>query len=126
MELEASEIPLSLKQAVNAALTLQILQNDSLLNEVTTRIAGLISQRVRVSGSIKTVVSPERSAPPQWDLLRKVAELLREHPLCCALCGGLMPLVPDNKLLQPSPDRIESRSGSSTSARTTCLALNMN
>jgi hypothetical protein len=41
-----------------------------------------------------------------------VAEKLQEQPLCCPLCGGLVPLQPENKLLQPSPDRTDSASGS--------------
>ena len=49
---------------------------------------------------------------PPLDLILIVAEKLRQPPLCRALCGGLMFLQPQNKLLQPSPDRIDSTCGS--------------
>jgi hypothetical protein len=112
ISLEIAEVHLPLQPAMRPALTLQALLNNRALNEEAVRIAGLIFQRVSASGSIQTRTAPDRTAPPPSNLVLTVAEKLREQPLCCALCGGLMLLQPENKLLQPSPDRIDSASGS--------------
>ncbi len=79
------------------------------LNAEANRISGLIFGRVDASGSLQLRRAPERNAPV--DLLLQVACLLKERPLTCALCGGLMEIRPANRLLQPSPDRIDSGMG---------------
>lgn len=112
IDLEIAEETLPLQPAMKPALTLQALLGNRTLNAEAVRIAGLVFHRVKASGTIQTRTAPERTAPPPGDLVLMVAELLRQEPLCCALCGGLMVLQPDNKLLQPSPDRIDSASGS--------------
>ena len=110
--LEITEEPLPLQPTMKPALTLQALQNDKALNQEAVRIADLIFSRVNASGSIETRTAPQRTAPSPSNLLLKVADKLQEQPLCCALCGGRMLLQPENRLLQPSPDRIDSASGS--------------
>jgi hypothetical protein len=73
------------------------------------RIANLIYARVAVSGNTLERTAPERTAPD--GLVLAVRDLLRVTPLACYLCGGLMEIAPQNKLLQPSPDRIDSGLG---------------
>jgi len=79
------------------------------LNEEAVRIAALVNSRVTASGTIFEGKRPDRSAPINF--VGQVAELLKATPLTCALCGGRMYLKPANKLLQPSPDRIDSEVG---------------
>ncbi len=108
--LEVTEVQLPLQPAMGADLAFQALRSNLALNMEAVRIAGLIFNRVNASGSIQTRTAPERTA--LTNLIMAVAEKLQEQPLCCALCGGLMLLEPENRLLQPSPDRIDSASGS--------------
>jgi hypothetical protein len=110
MDLRISEVPIEERPAMKKALTFQAMLGDRVLNEEAVRIAALIHNRVDASGSVQTHIAPLRNAPTDLTLL--VAEKLREQPLSCALCGGLMFLQPANKLLQPSPDRIDSKCGS--------------
>ncbi len=76
-----------------------------MLNE-SKRIANLIFARVAVSGTTLERTAPERTAPD--NLVINVRELLKAKPLVCYLCGGIMHIKPRNRLLQPSPDRIDS------------------
>lgn len=103
--------PLELKNVSTADGTLDLneLLKDKILNEEAVRIAALVNSRVTASGSIFQGKKPDRDAP--LDFLLQVARLLKAKPLTCALCGGLMHLKPANKLLQPSPDRIDSALG---------------
>lgn len=110
MGLNITEVPVEVRPAMKKALTFQAMLSDKVLNEEAVRIAALIENRVDASGSIQTRTAPLRNA--KTDLMLLVAEKLREQPLSCALCGGLMFLKPANKLLQPSPDRIDSKCGS--------------
>ncbi len=125
--LEITQESLPTEPAMRPALILQALRNDRVLNEEAVRIAGLIFNRVYSSGNIQTRVAPERTAMPPSDLILMVAEQLRQQPLCCALCGGLMILRSENKLLQVSPDRKDSASGSygPTNFQLTHLACNL-
>jgi hypothetical protein len=110
MDLGIVEVPIPVRPVMRKALTFQAMLSDQVLNEEAVRVAELIHNRVNASGSLQTRTAPIRNAPT--DLILLVAEKLREEPLCCALCGGLMLLQPLNRLLQPSPDRIDSESGS--------------
>jgi hypothetical protein len=73
------------------------------------RIANLIFARVSISGETVSRTAPERSAPD--DLVPNIHHLLQADPLVCYLCGGIMQIRPANRLLQPSPDRIDSTLG---------------
>jgi hypothetical protein len=92
------------------ALTREELFRNTALSGEAIRIAELIFNRVSASGTLQMRTAPMRLAPT--DFLLRVAEMLRQEPLMCALCGGQMPLRPSNKLLKVSPDRKDSRSGS--------------
>jgi hypothetical protein len=96
-------------------LTLRKSDNDTSTQEPdllaeARRITDLIFARVSVSGETIQRNAPERSAPE--DLVSNIHTLLQAKPLTCYLCSGLMQIKPKNRLLQPSPDRIDSSIGS--------------
>jgi hypothetical protein len=109
LDLVISPLELTNVSTTDGTLSLNDLLKDQVLNEEAVRIAGLVNSRVTASGTIFQGKRPDRSAPINFVL--QVAELLKATPLTCALCGGLMYLKPANKLLQPSPDRIDSKVG---------------
>ncbi|MGB0065231.1 MAG: hypothetical protein WBP85_12360 [Terracidiphilus sp.] len=109
LDLEISPLELTNVSKAHGTISLNDLLKDKILNEEAVRIAALVNSRVTASGTIFQGKKPDRSAPT--DFILKVAELLRATPLTCALCGGLMYLKPANRLLQPSPDRIDSKVG---------------
>jgi hypothetical protein len=106
------EVNIPVQSAMKEALTIQAILRDAVLNAEANRIADLIFLRVDASGSKQIGIAPLRTAPTPTQLLLVVAEILRQQPLICALCGSPMQLRPKNKLLQVSPDRIDSKSGS--------------
>lgn len=73
------------------------------------RIANLIFARVSISGETVQHTAPERTAPE--DLVPNIHALLHVNPLVCYLCGRMMQIKPKNRLLQPSPDRVDSSIG---------------
>ncbi|MDQ2832155.1 MAG: hypothetical protein M3Y50_00095 [Acidobacteriota bacterium] len=97
--------PLKLR-ATGSANTVE---NPDLLAEAR-RITNLIFARVSVSGETTQHTAPERTAPE--NLVSNISALLQANPLVCYLCGGTMEVRPKNRLLQPSPDRIDSSLGS--------------
>jgi hypothetical protein len=69
-------------------------------------MALLIQQRVRSGGELSRRVNPTRIAP-DVGLVALITRKCTDQRGKCALCGG--PLVATtNKMLQPSPDRIDS------------------
>jgi hypothetical protein len=82
---------------------------NALINQEASRLAALVFSRVQLSGQVIQSKAPIRNAPV--DLLLQIANLLKQTPLTCALCGGELPLKPENKLLQPSGDRKDSSKG---------------
>jgi hypothetical protein len=109
LDLRLAPVKIMFRKAIEENLTIAAVLRDKLLSEVAARLAGLVENRVTVSGTTVQRTAPMRTAP--LDLTLKIAELLRATPLTCALCGGLMALKPKNRLLQPSPDRIDSEIG---------------
>ena len=97
--------PLLLKQFSNEQ---QATAEPDLLAEAR-RIANLIFARVSISGETVQRTAPERTAPE--DLVPNIHALLQAKPLFCYLCGGVMQIKPKNRLLQPSPDRVDSNIG---------------
>jgi len=109
LELQISIVDLRMQPAAKPTLLLHELRRNPQLNRVSTRIAELVQNRIDASGSLKTTVSPQRNGLPKSDLVLLIAEKLQAKPLLCELCGGILSLEPENKLLQPSPDRIDSK-----------------
>jgi hypothetical protein len=110
LDLSISPVRLPKPSAMQDALTLDALRKDPDRNAEAVRIADLIFNRVTASGTVQQHTAPIRTAPS--DLVLRVAEMLKETPLVCGLCGGLMLIRPANRLLQPSPDRVDSSVGS--------------
>jgi hypothetical protein len=79
------------------------------IQDEAKRLANLVFSRVKLSGQVVEKVAPIREAPE--DLIAQIVNLLSKSPLVCALCGGLMLLNPENKLIQPSGDRKDSGKG---------------
>jgi hypothetical protein len=107
--LTISELVLANVSTTDGTVSLNDLLKDKDLNEEAHRIADLVFGRVTASGSIFQGKRPVRSAPT--DFLLAVADKLKASPLLCALCGGRVFLKPSNRMLQPSPDRIDSLVG---------------
>jgi hypothetical protein len=110
LDMTIEPVSLSGRPFLRQSHTLDALLRNPDLNVTATRIAELIYNRVDISGTQQTRIAPLRNAPS--DLTLQVANLLGATPLLCALCGGDLPMLPANRLLQPSPDRIDSSSGS--------------
>ena len=90
-------------------------QQASLLNsddpDVRRALSSLalgIQQRIEQSEKERIGRSPVRAGPNLSDLIISLNAKWKEQGGVCALCGG--PLIPNgaNRLLQPSPDRIDS------------------
>jgi hypothetical protein len=107
--LDIGHLHLQRQAAVAEAVTLTSLRGTPDLNAEAVRIANLVFNRVKASDTLQQQRAPERSAPS--DLVLSVGALLMRTPLLCSLCGGVMSIVPMNRLLQPSPDRIDSKNG---------------
>jgi hypothetical protein len=107
LSLAVSPLILKRQPVVGEAMTLSTLRDNPDLNREAVHIAELVFNRVQASGMVQQRTAPVRSAPS--DLVLRVGKLLMESPLLCGLCGGLMCIRPKNRLLQPSPDRIDSQ-----------------
>jgi len=77
------------------------------LSDALKRMSALIISRLGPGGTTITNVPP-RSLPEGTDLDALLAAKLRAQKNLCALCGQLMRLDTSKKLLQCSPDRIDS------------------
>lgn len=86
---------------------------DDSINGDIARMVALISGRVGGSGTVVARVQPFRSAPPaNTDLLMLLIKKWFEQGKRCGLCMGRLRPNARNPLLQPSPDRIDSRNPS--------------
>lgn len=70
------------------------------------RMALLIQQRVRSGGELSLRVNPTRVAP-DVDLVALIIRKWDQQGGKCSLCGGPLAAT-THKMLQPSPDRIDS------------------
>jgi hypothetical protein len=78
------------------------------LDREALRLALLASDRISSSGQIVSRTAPERTGPLPAQLQAQIRTLLEREPRVCALCGGHLPLLPKNKLMKVSGDRIDS------------------
>jgi hypothetical protein len=99
LDLSLSPVRLPKPSVMQDALTLDALRKDPDRNAEAVRIADLIFNRVTASGTVQQHTAPTRTAPS--DLVLRVSEILKETPLVCGLCGGLMQIRPANRLLRP-------------------------
>lgn len=96
------------------------------LNSALVRLQDLIRNRLGPPQSVR-VTRPARHLPPGQDLITVLYDKLIEQNYMCALCGKLMRLETQKKLLQISPDRKNSSSPSygSDNLQITHLACNL-
>ena len=111
LDLHIEQLHLKLQPAMQLPLHLKQLKDNKDLNETVFRLADLIQNRVDAAGSLQTRTAPFRSALPRTELMQLIAAKLGANPLLCELCGGVLPLKPSNRLLQPSADRTDSADG---------------
>lgn len=81
------------------------------IRQEATRMALLIEQRVKSGGELSVRVNPLRTAPNVSEtMLLLIRKWTVDQDGKCALCKG--PLIPTkHRMLQPSPDRIDSGNG---------------
>jgi hypothetical protein len=80
---------------------------DGLSAEIS-RLVNLIRQDVGRAETERTGVYPPRLAEDGNELFRSLLTKWHDQNGCCALCGGSIPLQPNNRLLQMSRDRVDS------------------
>src|SRR5579883_1983430 len=81
------------------------------LNAALTRMHDLIKGRI-ANGRVVSRELPARTLPAGTNLILVLDAKLRDQNNLCALCGQLIPLDTTKKLLQCSPDRIDSKNPS--------------
>jgi hypothetical protein len=72
------------------------------------RMASLITQRAGRSHTLTSRWNPTREANPPYETQQMLYDKWEEQKGRCGLCQRLIPMPSANRLLQPSPDRIDS------------------
>jgi len=90
------------------SITRNVSTSDDLYDPIT-RMATAIVQRVAMSQKTTTIKRPLRTGPQFKELVTALRKLWVRQDGKCALCGRAIPLLPANRLMQMSPDRINSR-----------------
>lgn len=130
MALAVREFPLNLTPDVEAYLQFRASVAVDLprgVKQEATRMANLILDRVKNGGEERVTINPIRSAPLFTDLYALLTRVWQQKQGgVCALCGA--PLRPGtaNRMMQASPDRIDSANGAynETNVQVTHLACN--
>jgi hypothetical protein len=78
------------------------------VRKALSQLAMNIQQRIQLSGQERLGRHPMRKGPNLSDILAALGTKWSEQKGCCPLCGQPIPLRPTNRLLQMSPDRIDS------------------
>jgi hypothetical protein len=110
--LKLTEIALK-KQAiaVKAEARARLLDAPRELKQEVYRMADLIEQRARASGSTSIRLNPNREAGPRTETMELIFKKWEEQKGFCGLCQRPIPMPVLPGLLQPSPDRIDSTRG---------------
>ena len=82
--------------------------NDRALRVDISRLVKLIREDVKRAGDELVGVYPVRSAPEEDRLFNALMGKWHDQDGLCALCGGVIPLKPNNRLFQMSRDRADS------------------
>lgn len=92
-----------------------------------SRLADGILGSIASSGEPRSGINPERRLPPGCDAYQMLRRLWDEQNGICTLCGHRIPVRSSNRLLQLSPDRIDSTNifYSPENTRLTHLACNL-
>lgn len=83
------------------------LQDNRLLNLAVTRMAQLIQERIGF-GRISKRTLRMRTLPPHLNLVELLCAKLQAQGNLCALCHRPLDLAVSNRMLQCSPDRVDS------------------
>lgn len=97
---------LSFQPAVERILNMN--PTDADLKRSISQMAIAIQQRIEQSGQDRAGHHPLRKGPNLSDLIAMLNSKWADQKGCCQLCGRPIPLSPANRLLQMSPDRIDS------------------
>src|SRR6266851_3919190 len=81
---------------------------DGILDAELTRIVELMRSRIAVAGSDRSGRNPPRSSPEDADIFEMLVQRWHEQNDVFPLCQKEIPLRTENKLLQMSPDRMDS------------------
>ena len=88
------------------------LDADKSLKEEIYRMALRIAQRAGMSNMQTSRLNPQRDANPPYDTQQMLFNKWEEQKGRCGLCQRPIPMPPATGLLQPSPDRIDSKNTS--------------
>ncbi len=114
MALEVKPVTLHLSDEVRAYIELRESISpdvEKLLRKELTRMAERIRERVATGGEKNVSVNPLRTAPNLSDLYAILFRKWRDQGGVCGLCCGELALGSENKMTQPSADRIDSSNG---------------
>ncbi|CAN7188730.1 hypothetical protein LJR225_000518 [Phenylobacterium sp. LjRoot225] len=100
------KLDLTLRPSVQKIVALNASTPD--VRRALSQVALNIQQRIQLSGQERIGQHPVRKGPNLSDILAALTEKWDEQGGHCLLCGGRIPLSPKNRLLQISPDRIDS------------------
>lgn len=129
MALTVERITLKLTEPVQRYMSLMrsALISDRTVKQEAYRIAENILDRVHKGGEVSSRLNPVRTAPNLSDLIALITRKWQDDQKGkCALCGGVL-VQTKSKMLQPSPDRIDSANVSYDDAnlQITHLACNL-
>lgn len=106
LDLPLVPVDLTLRDAVRTVMAMNPTEPD--VRKALSRLAMSIQQRIQLSGQERLGHHPARKGPNLSDILAALGAKWIEQKGCCLLCGQPIPLNPPNRLLQMSPDRIDS------------------
>jgi hypothetical protein len=106
LDLPLVPVDLALRAAVRTVMAMNPTEPD--VRKALSQLAMNIQQRIQLSGQERLGRHPMRKGPNLSDILAALGTKWSEQKGCCPLCGQPIPLRPTNRLLQMSPDRIDS------------------
>jgi hypothetical protein len=97
----------ALQKAVQLREQVDEIRQDPALNASLVRMEQLIRSRLGIGRTTRRAL-PDRTLPAGIDLIRTLYSKLRSQGNLCALCGQPIALDTTKKMLQCSPDRVDS------------------
>ena len=108
--------PVGLELTERATRLLSLNTADALLRKNLSRLTSMIQNDIAQSGQMSSSVNATRHGPNYSDVYALLHRCWERQKGICPLCGGTIPLETENKLLQMSRDRIDSRNKGYTEA----------
>lgn len=100
--------PVEMQLSLRVESLIHLNTEDKDLRREISRLANLIRNDVARAGTEYSGANPMRCAPNFSDVYQILMQKWKKQEECCALCGGPISLLPSNRLLQMSRDRIDS------------------